>query len=93
MVLIRLARHGTKKVPFYRIVVTHHRHARDGRFIERLGVFDPNAEQQPFTIDHERLGYWTKQGAKPSPTVAQLLKRYPATATAATATASSATAG
>lgn len=78
MVTIRLARHGTKKVPFYRIVVSHHRHARDGRFIERLGVFDPNAPKDAFTIDRDRLGYWTGQGAKPSPTVTKLLKRYPA---------------
>ena len=80
MVLIRLARHGTKKVPFYRIVVTDHRNARDGRFIERLGVFDPNASKQPFLVDRERLAYWKGKGAKPSPTLAKLLKQYPSAA-------------
>lgn len=78
MVTIRLARHGAKKAPFYRIVVTDHRNARDGRFIERLGVFDPNKQEQPFVIDHERLGYWRGNGAKPSATVDRLLKKYPA---------------
>lgn len=82
MVIIRLARHGTNKVPFYRIVVAHHRHARDGRFIERLGVFDPNAPKDAFSVDRDRLGYWTGKGAKPSPTLAKLLKKYPAASAA-----------
>jgi small subunit ribosomal protein S16 len=80
MVTIRLARHGGKKAPFYRVVVADHRRARYGRFIERLGVFDPNLADKPFVIDHARLGYWRSNGAKPSATVAKLLKRYPAQA-------------
>jgi small subunit ribosomal protein S16 len=74
---IRLARYGTKKVPFYRIVVTDHRSPRDGRHIENIGVFDPAG---PFQIDRTRLDYWTDKGAQPSATLARLLKANPAVA-------------
>ncbi|HTM44986.1 MAG TPA: 30S ribosomal protein S16 [Polyangiaceae bacterium] len=83
MVTIRLARHGAKKVPFYRIVVTNHRSSRDGRFIERLGIFDPREGKDLFQIDRDRLGYWQTKGAKPSATLTKLLKKYPAAAAAA----------
>jgi small subunit ribosomal protein S16 len=75
---IRLARHGTKKAPFYRIVVTDQRYSRDGRFIENIGTFDP--ESVAFAIDRERLDYWRSRGARASHTVERLLKRQPSAA-------------
>lgn len=76
MVVIRLARGGAKKRPFYQVVVTDSRSARDGRFIERVGFFNPvargNAEK--VRIDAERYAYWISQGAQPSERVAQLAK-------------------
>jgi small subunit ribosomal protein S16 len=70
---IRLARHGTKKTPFYRIVVTDHRNARDGRFIENIGTWDPN--RTALAVDRQRLEYWRQKGALPSHTLDRLLKR------------------
>jgi small subunit ribosomal protein S16 len=78
MVTIRLARHGTNKAPFYRIVVTDHRNPRDGRFIERIGTYDPRRQPVRFELDRDRLAYWTGRGARPSETVARLVKRHPA---------------
>lgn len=75
---IRLARHGSKKTPYYRIVVTDSRNPRDGRFIERLGIYNPVAEPKSFEIERDRYAYWTGQGATPSETVTRLLKKYPA---------------
>lgn len=72
---IRLSRHGTKKAPFYRIVVTDHRSPRDGRFIENIGVFDPVGR---FEIDRARLSHWQDRGAQPSATLGRLLKKHPA---------------
>lgn len=72
---IRLARHGTNKAPFYRIVVTDQRNPRDGRFIETIGTFDPKG---PFKVDRARLDYWQQRGALPSHTVTRLLKKNPA---------------
>lgn len=77
---IRLSRHGTKKTPFYRIVVTDHRQRRDGRFIENLGTWNPVANPVVLKVDRERLSYWTSKGAQPSHTLARLLKRHPAEA-------------
>lgn len=73
---IRLARAGTKKKPFYRVVVTDQRSPRGGRFLENLGTFDPSKEtkDQPLKIDAERLAYWRGTGARPSETLARLLK-------------------
>ena len=73
---IRLARHGAKKTPFYRIVVTDQRNPRDGRFIERLGTFNPASDA--FVCDRERVEYWCSKGAKPSDTVQSLLKKHSA---------------
>lgn len=70
---IRLARHGSKKRPFYRVVVTDQRNPRDGRFIERVGTFDPNAEQG-LALDISRIQHWTEQGAQTSDTVKRLMK-------------------
>lgn len=70
---IRLARTGTKKTPFYRIVVADQRSPRGGRFIERLGTYDPR--RSDVTLDSARVQYWLGCGAQPSDTVAQILKR------------------
>lgn len=72
-VAIRLARLGAKKRPYYRVVATDKRSARDGRFLELLGVYDPRAKH--FRIDEERYQRWLAKGAKPSLTVAQLVKK------------------
>ena len=81
---IRLARAGAKKKPFYRIVVTDHRSPRGGRFLENIGTFDPLREGS-FTINAERLAYWTGTGAQPSDTVANLIKATAKKAVAAAA--------
>lgn len=72
---IRLARHGAKKRAFYRLVVTDQRNPRDGKFLERLGTFDPNAKANALEVNRARLDYWRKQGAQTSATVERLLKR------------------
>ena len=72
-VKIRLARQGTKKKPFYRIVATDKRSARDGRFIEQLGYFDPR--KPDFKLDRARYDHWLQHGALPSDTMATLVKR------------------
>ncbi len=70
---IRLARAGTSKVPFYRIVVADQRRARGGRFIERLGTWDPRRTE--LRVDPARVKHWIDNGALPSATVAELLKQ------------------
>jgi len=76
MVSIRLSRAGAKKRPFYHVVVTDSRNRRDGRYIERIGFFNPVATggEETLRIDLERADYWVGQGAKPSDRVADLLK-------------------
>lgn len=76
MVTIRLARGGAKKRPFYQVVVTDSRNARDGRFIERVGFFNPVAagKEERVRINADRYQYWVSQGAQPSERVAQLAK-------------------
>jgi small subunit ribosomal protein S16 len=74
-VTIRLTRAGAKKVPFYRVVAADRRSPRDGRFIEQLGVYDPLRNPVEFRIDEERLAYWLKNGALPSQTISELLRR------------------
>lgn len=78
MVRIRLARHGAKKRPFYRIVVAHGEYARNGRFIEILGTFDPRAKEEAKAVElkPERIEHWIGQGAQPSDTVRQLFKKH-----------------
>jgi len=73
---IRLARAGAKKNPFYRLVVADHRSPRGGRFLEKLGTFDPSKKEsaEGLVIDLARLEYWQSKGAVPSDTVARLLK-------------------
>jgi small subunit ribosomal protein S16 len=80
---IRLTRQGSKKKPFYRIVVTDHRSPREGRFLELIGTYDPAKDPGLFSIDHARLDYWRKNGATPSETVARLLSHEARKATAA----------
>lgn len=77
MVTIRMARGGAKKRPFYHIVVTDSRNRRDGRFIERLGFFNPiaKANEETMRINRERVDYWLSQGAQASDRVASLLKQ------------------
>jgi len=74
-VKIRLARFGTKRKPFYRIVVSDARAPRDGRFIERVGTYDPKQDPPSINVDREKVDEWLKRGAQPTATVAQLLKR------------------
>ncbi len=76
MVTIRMARGGAKKRPFYHIVVTDSRNRRDGRFIERLGFFNPiaAASEEKMRVNRERVDYWLSKGAQTSARVASLLK-------------------
>lgn len=85
MVTIRLSRGGTKKRPFYHIVATDHRNRRDGRYLERLGFFNPIASGNDagLKIDLGRVDYWVSQGAQPSARVAALLAGHKATQSAA----------
>jgi small subunit ribosomal protein S16 len=83
---IRLSRTGSKKRPFYRIVVTDHRSPRGGRFLENIGTFDPIHDSGRFVIDDDRLTYWRSHGALPSATLDRLLKRRDRAAAAAEVT-------
>ena len=76
MVTIRLARGGAKNRPFYHVVVTDSRNSRDGRYIERVGFFNPIAKgsEERLRLDSERVNYWTSKGAQPSERVAKLIK-------------------
>ena len=76
MVTIRLSRGGSKKRPFYHVTVSDRRNSRDGRFIERLGFFNPGArgQEERLRIDLDRLNHWVGQGAKMSDRVATLVK-------------------
>jgi small subunit ribosomal protein S16 len=71
---IRLARHGSKKRPYYRIVVTNSRTPSDRRSLDQIGVYDPN-DKTPLRIEAEKLHSWLQKGALPTLTVAQLIKR------------------
>lgn len=74
-VVLRLSRAGAKKMPYYHVVATDSRNPRDGKFIEAIGAYDPNLDPPKFEVNEERLQHWLKSGAKPSETVAGLLKR------------------
>lgn len=73
-VKIRLTRLGKKKAPTYRVIVADERAPRDGRFIEELGYYDPTQDPSVVKIDTEKAKQWIKNGAKPTDTVAKLLK-------------------
>jgi small subunit ribosomal protein S16 len=77
MLAIRLRRAGSKNRPFYRVVVTESRSAREGRFVEVLGSYNPRTKPETLDIDRERLAHWLKAGAKASDTVRTLVDRMP----------------
>lgn len=74
-VRIRLSRHGSKKKPFYRIVVSDSRSPRDGRYIEQVGTYDPRAVSGGVKINKEKVEKWVREGAKPTKTVSDLIKK------------------
>jgi small subunit ribosomal protein S16 len=78
MLVIRLRRAGSKKRPFFRVVVTDSRAARDSSFVEVLGHYNARTKPETLQIDRERLAHWLKQGAQPSDTVRTMLDRNPA---------------
>lgn len=77
MLMIRLARFGAKKKPFYRVVVIEKERARNGRNIEVVGHYDPIATPAVVNLKHDRIAHWTGNGAQMSDTVARLLKNNP----------------
>ncbi|AKH69536.1 ribosomal protein S16 [Spongiibacter sp. IMCC21906] len=85
MVTIRLSRGGSKKRPFYHLTVTDSRNSRDGRFIERVGFFNPIArgQEERLRVEEARVEHWLAQGAQLSDRVAQLLKEHKKEAAAA----------
>ena len=74
-VKIRLARHGAKKRPYYRIVVADSESPRDGRYLEAIGSYNPLLDPAEVTLKTERVKYWIEQGALPSDTVKSILKK------------------
>ncbi len=74
-VVLRLSRAGTHKAPFYHVVATDSRKPRDGRYLEDIGIYDPTRTPERIELRTERVDYWLKAGAKPSPTVAKVLRR------------------
>lgn len=82
MLAIRLRRTGSKKRPFYRVVVTDSHNARDSRFVEILGHYNPRTTPETLTLDRDRLAHWVKTGAQQSDTVRTLVARMPPAAPA-----------
>ena len=74
-VKIRLKRMGAKKSPFYRVVVADSRFPRDGRFIEEIGTYNPMKDPSEFSVESEKVQKWIKNGAQPTDTVRNLLKK------------------
>jgi small subunit ribosomal protein S16 len=74
-VVLRLSRAGTHKAPFYHVVATDSRKPRDGRYLEDVGIFDPTQRPERIELKADRVEHWLKVGARPSQTVAALLKR------------------
>lgn len=74
-VKIRLARHGAKKKPFYRIVVADSESPRDGKFLENVGTYNPLKDPAEVTLKPERIKHWIDEGAIPTDTVKSILKR------------------
>ena len=77
MLAIRLRRAGAKNRPFFRIVVTESKSAREGRFVEVLGHYNPRTKPESVEIDRARLSHWISQGAQPSDTVRTIIDRLP----------------
>jgi small subunit ribosomal protein S16 len=77
MLVIRLRRTGSKKRPFFRVIVTDSRTARDSSFVEVLGHYNPRSKPETLDINRERLDYWIKAGATPSDTIRTLVARMP----------------
>lgn len=75
MVKIRLARHGSKKRPYYRIVVQDSRSSRDGKFIEEVGRYNPCIEPPFVKLEMEKIETWVKNGAQPTDVVAKLISK------------------
>ena len=88
MLMVRLRRAGSKNRQFYRVVVTEGRSARDGRFVEVLGHYNPRTKPETLVLNRERLAHWIKNGATPSDTVRTLIDRAPAPAAPEAAAAS-----
>ena len=88
MLVIRLRRAGSKNRPFFRVVVTEGKSARDGRFVEVIGHYNPRTKPETLVLDQDRVAHWIKSGATPSDTVRTLIDRMPA-APVALATAAS----
>jgi len=80
MLMIRLARFGAKKKPFYRVVVIDKERARNGRALEVVGHYNPLAKPAQIDLKHERIDYWTRNGAQLSDTVKRLVENHPAVA-------------
>jgi small subunit ribosomal protein S16 len=80
MLMIRLARFGAKKKPFYRVVVIEKERARNGRSLEVVGHYNPLAKPAQVTLQHDRIEYWTGKGAQMSDTVKRLVEKHPAAA-------------
>jgi small subunit ribosomal protein S16 len=78
MLVIRLRKTGSKKRPFFRVVVTDSRAARDSSFVEVLGFYNPRTKPETLKLDRERLAHWVKAGAVPSDTIRTLVGRMPA---------------
>lgn len=76
MLAVRLARFGTKKRPYYHVVVTNSESPRDGRFIEQVGTYDPAKPMADARVKRERLDFWLEKGAKPSETLAKVLREH-----------------
>jgi small subunit ribosomal protein S16 len=74
-VMLRLTRAGAKKSPFYHVIATDKRNKRDGAYIEQLGSYDPREKPAVVILNSERIDYWLKVGARPSMTVASLIKK------------------
>jgi small subunit ribosomal protein S16 len=89
MLAIRLRRAGSKNRPFFRVVVTESKSARDGRFVEVLGHYNPRTRPETVELDRDRLAHWLKVGAQPSDTVRTLVDRLPAVVPADAAPAAS----
>jgi small subunit ribosomal protein S16 len=83
MLAIRLRRAGSKKRPFFRVVVTDSQAARDSSFVEVIGHYNPRTQPESWTVNPERLEHWLKAGAQPSDTVRTLVDRLPAEPAAA----------